>query len=324
MTVTSNATTARRVTAPGAGLALGFLGVLGFSFSLPATRLAVADLDPWFVTFARALAAAALAALYLVAVRAPAPTRAQWRKLALVAGGAVLGFPLLTGLALVTSESQHGAVVVALLPGATALAAVALAGERPGPLFWAAALAGLLVVVTFTVAGAGGEITVADLFLLGAVAVCAVAYAVGGALSRDLGGARTICWALVLSVPVTAPVAAVSAATTSLHAGPAAWLGLAYVSVISMFLGFFAWYAGLARGGVAKVGQVQLLQPLLTFLWAGLILGERVGLGTVLAATGVLASVIVTQRARVRRHDEGVAPERLTGPAAPWPPRARP
>src|SRR6185503_4147857 len=167
------------VTRPPAGLVLGLLGVLGFSFSLPATRLAVEDLDPWFVTFARAAAAAGLAALYLLAVRAPLPTRAQWRRLALVAGGAVVGFPLLTGLALVTSESQHGAVVVALLPAATALAAVARAGERPGPLFWIAALFGLLIVVTFTVANSGGAITAADLFLLAGVAVCAVAYAEG-------------------------------------------------------------------------------------------------------------------------------------------------
>jgi drug/metabolite transporter (DMT)-like permease len=135
-----------------------------------------------------------------------------------------------------------------------------------------------------------------------------VAYAEGGVLSRDLGGARTICWALVLSVPVTVPIAAVSAATTTLQAEPAAWLGLAYVSVISMFLGFFAWYAGLARGGVAKVGQVQLLQPLLTFVWAGLVLGEHIGLGTVLAATGVLASVVVTQRARVRHQERPPSP----------------
>ena len=299
MSAVGNAIGARAITRPRAGLALGSLGVLGFSFSLPATRLAVEDLDPWFVTFARAVAAAALAALYLVAIRAPRPTRAQWPSLAIVAGGAVVGFPLLTGLALVTSEAQHGAVVVALLPAATALAAVARAGERPGALFWIAAVAGLLVVLAFTVAGASGAITGADIFLLGAVAVCAVAYAEGGALSRELGGAQTICWALVLSVPVTLPIAAVGAATTSLHAGPDAWLGLAYVSVISMFLGFFAWYAGLARGGVARVGQVQLLQPLLTFAWAGLLLGEHVGLGTVLAAAGVLASVVVTQRARV-------------------------
>jgi drug/metabolite transporter (DMT)-like permease len=302
-----NAISGPSITRPGAGLLLGLLGVLGFSFSLPATRLAVQDLDPWFVTFARAALAAVLAAAYLLAVRARLPSPEQWRRLALVAGGAVIGFPLLTGLALVTSESQQGAVVVALLPAATALAAVARAGERPGPVFWGAAVAGLLVVVTFTVANAGGAVTGADVLLIAAVAVCAVAYAEGGVLSRDLGGARTICWALVLSAPVTVPIAAATAATTSLEAGPTAWLGLAYVTVISMFVGFFAWYAGLARGGVARVGQVQLLQPLMTFLWAGLILGEDVGPGTVLAATGVLASVVVTQRARVAQRSRPAA-----------------
>ena len=212
-----------------------------------------------------------------------------------------MGFPLLTGLALVTSEAQHGAVVIALLPAATALAAVARAGERPGALFWIAAVAGLAFVVAFTVAGASGAVTGADVFLLAAVAACAIGYAEGGALSRRLGGARTICWALILSLPVTLPIALISAATTSLDAGPNAWLGLAYVSVISMFLGFFAWYAGLARGGVARVGQIQLAQPLLTLLWSALVLGEHVGPGTLLAAVGVLASVVATQRARVRQ-----------------------
>jgi drug/metabolite transporter (DMT)-like permease len=132
MRLLNNAISVKPVTPARGGIALGLLGVLGFSFSLPATRLAVTDLDPWFVTFARAVAAAALAAGYLLAVRAPLPTAAQWRRLAVVAGGAVVGFPLLTGLALVTSESQHGAVVVALLPAATALAAVVRADERPG------------------------------------------------------------------------------------------------------------------------------------------------------------------------------------------------
>ena len=299
MRTSDNATEPRRVTPGRAGLLLGLVGILGFSFSLPATRLAVADLDPWFVAFGRAVIASALAIAYLAAVRAPLPTAVQWRRLLLVAGGAVIGFPLFTSLALVTSESQHGAVVVTLLPAATALAAVARAGERPGPLFWAAALAGLAVVLGFTLAQTGGAVTAADAFLLVAVATCAVAYAEGGALSRELGGARTICWALVLALPVTVPVAALTVATTGLQAGPSAWLGLAYVSAISMFLGFFAWYAGLARGGVARVGQVQLLQPLLTLVWAALVLGEHVGPGTVAAALGVLASVVVTQRARI-------------------------
>lgn len=309
---------------PGAGVLLGFLGVLAFSFTLPATRVAVEDLDPWLVAFGRAVVAAALAGAYLAATRAPLPTRAQWRRLVLVAAGVVIGFPLFTSLALVTSESQHGAVFNTLLPAATALAAVVFAGERPGALFWGAAGTGLAIVLGFTLAQSGGAVTTADACFLVAVALCAVGYAHGGVLSRELGGARTISWALLLSLPLTVPVTAVAAGATTLDAGADQWLGFAYVSVISMFLGFFAWYAGLARGGVAKVGQVQLLQPLLTFVWAGLILGEHVAPGTVLAGLGVLASVVVTQRARVVGHHSRPCPSPPTSSASPIPPRPTP
>jgi drug/metabolite transporter (DMT)-like permease len=305
MSSLSNATGRRAVTATRSGVLLGLVGVTAFSFSLPATRLAVADLDPWLVAFGRAAIASLLAAGYLALTRAPRPSAAQWRRLAIVAGGVVVGFPLFTSIALQTSGSAHGAVVIALLPAATALAAVARAGERPGPVFWVAALAGLAVVFGFTLAEAGGSVTAADAFLLLATATCAVGYAEGGTLSRDLGGAQTISWALVLSAPVTIPVAAITAATTGLDAGASAYAGFAYVAAISMYLGFFAWYAGLARGGVARIGQVQLLQPLLTLVWAAIVLGEHVGPGTVLAAAGVLVSVVVTQRARVERAPAG-------------------
>lgn len=286
-----------------AGFLLGLTGVVAFSFSLPATRLAVEDLDPWFVTAARAAVAAALAGGYLAAVRAPTPTREQFKRLGLVAGGVVIGFPLFTALALTTSESAHGAVFVATLPAATALAAVLFAGERPGLVFWLAALAGLAIVAGFSLAESGGSLVAADGFLFAAVALCAVGYAHGGMLSRALGGARTISWALVLSAPVTVPVALVLAATTAPSGGASAWAGFAYVSVVSMFLGFFAWYAGLGRGGVARIGQVQLLQAPLTLCWSALVLGESVGPGTFLTALAVLATVVVTQRARVARDD---------------------
>ncbi len=281
------------------GLVLGMVGVAAFSFSFPATKLAVSGLDPWFVAFARATVAAALAAGYLRAVGAAWPTGTQWRRLAIVAGGIVVGFPLLSGLALVTAGSAHGAVVIALLPAATALAAVARAGERPGPAFWAAALSGLAVVLAFTLAQSGGGLAGSDVLLLAATAVCAIGYAEGGALARELGGARTVAWALVVAAPLTVPAAAALAVATDLSAGPAAWAGFAYVSAVSMFLGFFAWYAGLARGGVARIGQVQLMQPLLTLIWSALVLGEHIGAWTLLAAAGVLASVVATQRARV-------------------------
>lgn len=305
MSIESNVTRPRTITqvarhsALPPGLLLGALGVLGFSFSLPATRLAVADLDPWFVAFGRAVVAGGLSVALLAITRAPRPTAAQWRALAIVALGVVAGFPLLTSLALHQLPASHGAVVVGMLPAATAVAAVLRAGERPSGAFWLASGAGLVAVVTFALTRGGGALHLADLELLGAVVLCALGYAEGGRLSRELGGARTICWALVLSLPVTTVITAVALARNGAHAGTDAWLGFAYVSVISMFLGFFAWYAGLARGGVAKIGQVQLAQPVLGLTWAALILGEDFGAATIGASVVVLACVVATQRTRV-------------------------
>jgi drug/metabolite transporter (DMT)-like permease len=288
------------------GLALGFLGVLGFSFSLPATKVAVADLDPWFVAFGRAAVAAVLAAIVLAATRARRPTAAQWRALAVVSAGVIVGFPLFTSLGLQHAEAAHGAVVVAVLPAATAIAAVLRAGEHPSPAFWAAALAGLAVVVAFALSGASGGLSAADGWFAAAVVACAFGYAEGGVLARDLGGAQTISWALVATAPVSFAIAAVTW-TDPGQVSSDAWLCFAYVSVVSMFLGFFAWYGGLARGGVAHVSQVQLVQPLLTLLWSGLVLGEHVGAWTLIAAVAVLACVAITQRARVVA--DPVAPE---------------
>ncbi|GAA3303587.1 DMT family transporter [Dactylosporangium vinaceum] len=281
---------------------LGFLGVLGFSLSLPMTRVAVEHLDPWFVAFGRAVGAGALAMAYLVAVRAPRPTPAQWRRLAVVALGVVAGFPMFTSLALQTSTAAHGAVVVALLPAVTAGFAVLRAKERPAPAFWLAGGAGLLAVLTFvtlsgTVSGALGW---ADLFLLAAITLCGLGYAEGGALARDLGGARTICWALVLSLPFSILVTGVAALRHPPHAPLPAWGAFAYLTLISMFLGFVAWYSGLARGGVARVGQIQLAQPVLTLGWSAWLLHEHVATAALVAALFVLASVALTQRLRTR------------------------
>jgi drug/metabolite transporter (DMT)-like permease len=280
------------------GLFLGTLGILAFSFSLPATRLAVADLDPWFVAFGRAAVAALLAACYLAATRAPPPEAGQVRSLAIVVAGVVVGFPLLTSLALEAETASHGAVVIAILPAATAVAAVARAHERPGRGFWFASGAGLVAVLAFVASQGLGGVRLADLWLLGAVVLCAIGYAEGGALSRTLGGARTISWALVLAFPLTLAVAVGVVLGGGLHASGTAWLGFGYVSAFSMFLGFFAWYAGLARGGVARIGQVQLAQPVLTLGWAALLLSEHVSALTLLTAVAVLACVAATQRAR--------------------------
>lgn len=290
-------------------MVLGLLGVVSFSMSLPATRAAVGDLDAWFVAFGRAVGAGLLALAYLAVTRAPRPTAGQWRRLAVVALGVVVGFPLFTSLALVTSTASHGAVVVALLPAITAGFAVLRSGERPAPAFWVAGGAGLAAVLVFLVASGAvsGSVGPADLFLLAAVTLCGLGYAEGGALARDLGGARTICWALVLSLPVTAAVTAVSVVRQPPHAPASAWAGFAYLTVVSMFLGFFAWYGGLARGGVAKIGQLQLSQPVLTLAWSALLLGEAVPPGAVVAAVAVLGCVALTQRLRSQRPIDDIA-----------------
>lgn len=301
MEAASNATRLRGVTLPAdsrlAGLLLGSLGVLAFSFTMPATKLALPALDPWFLASGRAVVAAILAAVVLRVTRAPRPARGDWRRLAIVAAGVVLGFPLFSSLALETGGAAHAAVIAGVLPAMTAVAAVARAGERPGLSFWIAALTGLVVVTGFALMQSGGAPTASDAFMLAAVVLCALGYAEGGALARTLGGAHTICWALVLALPAMLPVAILAAP----HAPPDAVsiLGFAYISAISMFLGFFAWYGGLARGGVARVGQVQLAQPLLTIGWSALVLAEAVDPWTLLAAGGVLISVAASQRARV-------------------------
>jgi len=291
-------------------LFLGFLGVLGFSGSLPATRVAVEELDASFVGLGRAVVAAALGGALLLVTHQPRPARSQLGRLALVALGVVIGFPLFTAFALRELSSAHGAVIVGLLPAATAAMAVARVGERPSRGFWLASGLGLVAVLAFAATQGAGLPTAADGLVLIAVAFGALGYAEGGALSRELGGWQTICWALVLSMPLVFPLAAVAAVTGDLSGGAGAWAGFAYVSLVSMFLGFFAWYAALARGGVAKIGQVQLAQPVLTLAVAAALLGERVDLATIIASLAVLASVAGIQRTRV----EVKAPAREAAP----------
>jgi drug/metabolite transporter (DMT)-like permease len=277
----------------------GALGVLGFSFSLPATRLAVAELDGTLVGLGRAVAAAAVAVLLLAVTRQRLPPRRVWSRLAVTALGVVVGFPLFSAWALTQVPAAHGAVIVGLLPAATAVMAVLRGGERPSIGFWLASLLGLLAVCAFAAAAGGGAPQPADGLILVAVVLGALGYAEGGALARELGGWQVISWALVLSMPALLPVVAWRVIASGLSASLPAWLGFGYVSLISMYFGFFAWYRALAMGGVAQIGQIQLGQPVLTMLWSALLLGERVSWEMALAAAAVLASVALTQRARV-------------------------
>ena len=280
---------------------LGFLGVLAFSFTLPATRIAVEDLDPTFVGIGREALAALPAALILLVSRTSLPSRPQLVRIGIVAFGVVFGWPLFTALALQHLTSAHSAVIVGLLPAATAVAAVLRAGERPSRAFWLASFAGLVAVLAFAATRGAGLLSTGDVFILIAVALSAIGYAEGGALAREMPGWQVICWAVVLSLPLTLPIGLIAAAGSDLHAQGDAWLGFAYVAAVSALLGFFPWYAGLARGGVAKIGQIQLVQPLLTLVWSAWLLDEHIGVATLVASIAVVASVVATQRTRVAR-----------------------
>ena len=274
---------------------------MSFGLTLPATRIAVAELDATFVGLGRAIVAAILSAILLIATRQKLPTRDQIIPLAIVALGVVVGFPFLSAWAMRRVPASHGAIVVGLVPLATAVAGVVRAGERPSRRFWIAGLAGSAVVVTFALVSGGGRLEIADLALLGAVIASAIRYAEGGRLARTMGGPRVICWALILAAPfLTVPVA-MAMAEHGLTASAGAWMGFAYVSGISMFLGFFAWYHGLALGGIARVGQLQLLQPFITIAASALILGEKITPMMVVALLLVVATVAAGRSARVGR-----------------------
>ncbi len=300
------------------GLLLGGLGVVAFSLTLPATRVADPAFGPITVGVGRAVAAAVLAAIVLRARGEQLIVPALVPRLGIVVAGVVVGFPLLTAFALQDVNSAHAAVVSGLLPAATAGMAVLRAGERPRRAYWLALGVGLAAVVIFAALAGAGRPRLADVLVLAAVGLAGLGYAEGAALAREYGGWRVICWALVLAAPILAPATALALVLhPPQHVTIAALAGLGYVSAISMFLGFFAWYAGLARGGVARVGRLQLVQPVLTLGWSVLLLGEHISIATAIAAVIVLATVTVGRKARV---DQTLPAHR----AAPEPPTEPP
>lgn len=269
----------------------GAAGVLIFSGSLPATRMAVQGFDPLFLTGARATLAGVLAALLLAARRAAVPGRADRIALGAVALGVVVGFPLFSALALTHIGAARALVFIGLLPLATALFGVLRGGERPRPAFWLFALAGGVLVAGYAGARGGGTVSVGDLWMLAAVAVCGFGYAEGGRLSRTMGGLAVIAWALTLAFPVMLAWMLACAPATLSGISPIAWAGLGYVTLFSMLIGFVFWYRGLALGGIATVGQLQLLQPLLGLGLAALLLGERVDMAMLGVTVGVIGCV---------------------------------
>ncbi|MES2956828.1 MAG: DMT family transporter [Pseudomonadota bacterium] len=287
------------------GFALGVLGVVIFAMTLPMTRLAVGaagdpQLPPAFVTAARAGLAGLLSLAYLRWVGAALPPRGHWPALALCALGTVLGFPLLLALALRHVDATHAAVVTGVLPLGTAVAAALWLGQRGSRGFWVCAVVGCVLVLAFAAHQGQGSLSAADGLLLLAVACASVGYVAGAQVSARLPAEQVICWVLVLSLPLTLPAMVATWPTDAVAVRPSAWGGLAYVTLFSMWLGFFAWYRGLALGGVLRVSQVQLLQPFLALLFAVPVLGERLDSVTVLFALAVMAVVLAGKRMPLR------------------------
>jgi drug/metabolite transporter (DMT)-like permease len=289
------------------GLWLGLLGIAIFSVTLPMTRLAVGTADApqmsgFFIAFGRAVVAAVLSLGLLLATRAPMPRRDDWLPLAITAGGVVFGFPVLTSVAMRYVEAVHASVIVGVLPLATAAVGALLHRQRPSLGFWLCAAVGSALVVGFAMLRAGPNtgsgLALADGLLLGAMLCAAVGYGYGARLSQHMQPEHVICWALVIALPLTLPLAAWTWPQTTLNTS--AWLGFAYLAVFSMWLGFFAWYRGLALGGTVRVSQVQLVQPFLSMLFAVPLLGEHLDAVTVGFGLAVIATVFAGKKMPVR------------------------
>lgn len=274
------------------------LGVAAFSLTFPATAWGLESFGPWSLVAVRSVLAALIAGGCLIALHVPLPARRHWAGLAVVAAGVVVGFPLLTTLALQTSTTAHAAVVVGLLPLTTALFSALRVGTRPSRIFWLAALAGATAVAVFTVQQSGGTLTTADLYLFGALLVCAAGYTEGGRLARVMPGWQVVGWALVLCLPISVPAAAVALPHEAVQLSWHGVTGLLWVAAGSQFLGLVVWYRGMAAIGIPKASQLQLAQPLLTLVWSVLLLGEHLTVAAPLTAAAVLVCIAVTQRTR--------------------------
>ncbi|MFJ9812345.1 DMT family transporter [Streptomyces sp. NPDC101158] len=292
------ATAAASRRTPSSGTLLAALGVVSFSLTFPSTVWGLESFGPWSLVAVRSVLAALVAGAFLLAGRVALPDRRHWAGLAVVAGGVVVGFPLLTTLALQTSTTSHAAVVVGLLPLTTATFAAIRTGRRPSRAFWAAAVAGAVVVLAFTLQQSGGALSTGDLYLFGALLVCAAGYTEGGRLARLMPGWQVIGWALVLCLPLMGVGAAVALAYEPVHVTAHGIVGLVWVAAGSTFFGLYVWYRGMAAIGIPRASQLQLAQPLLTLFWSVTVLGEELAPAAPLAAGAVLVCIAVTQRAK--------------------------
>lgn len=283
------------------GLLLGFIGVAVFGGTLPATRIAVSGFDPLALTALRTAIAGLCALVLLLVLRRPLPPRRLWPQLAIAMLCVSILFPLLMALAVQTVDASHGGVVLGILPIATALVAVVITHERPKPLFWFASILGAALVVAFALRQGGGTLSTGDLLLFAAVVVSSVGYAFSGRLTAQMPGWEVISWVLVMALPISLPAAALTIPADLTHIALKPWLALLYVAVFPQWIGFFAWNAGIAMGGIARVSQVQLLQPFITFALAAFFNDETITLQILLFAAAVVATVAIGARTQVRQ-----------------------
>jgi drug/metabolite transporter (DMT)-like permease len=284
------------------GLLLGFVGMVIFGGTLPATRLAVSAIDPIALTALRAAIAGVCSLVLLIALRRPLPPRALWPQLVIAMVCVVILFPLFMALGMQTVDASHGGVVLGVLPIATALVAVAITHERPRPLFWIASLAGAALVIAFALRQGGGAMSSGDLLLFAAVAVSAIGYAFSGRLTSSMPGWEVISWVLAIALPISIPAAWFTMPADMMQLPAKPLLGLLYVAMFSQWIGFFAWNAGMAMGGIARVSQMQLLQPFVTFGLASLFNGETITWQIVAFAAAVVATVAISTRTRAKAH----------------------
>ena len=282
------------------GLLLGFVGMAIFGGTLPATRIAVSAIDPLAMTALRTAIAGLCSLALLIVLRRPLPPRALWPQLAIAMLCVSIFFPFLMALGVQTVDASHGGVVLGILPIATALVAVLITHERPRPMFWIASIAGAALVVAFALRQGGGAFSAGDLFLFAAVAVSAVGYAFSGRLTAQMPGWEVISWILVMALPISLPAAALTMPADIGDISLKPWLALLYVALFSQWIGFFAWNAGMAMGGIARVSQVQLLQPFVTFALAALFNDETITLQILLFAAAVVVTVAISTRTRSR------------------------
>jgi drug/metabolite transporter (DMT)-like permease len=300
----SSVTLDRSVAVP--GFVWAGLGVLAFSFTFPATVLAERSLDPTLVGAGRSVLAAALAVLFLCGAGASFPAREHWAGLITVALGCGIGFGLLSAVALPHTSSTHAAVVIGVLPAVTAIIAVVRNGERPSLLFWAASALGGGIVVVYALSRRSGSFGAPDLLLVAALLVTAMGYAEGGRIARSIPDWQVMAWGVLFALPISLPITVVALFQHPPgHVHPSALAGFVYIGAVSMLIGLYAWYRGLAKVGIARASQIQLTQPLLTIFWSSLILGDRLDGRAVVAAIGVSGCVLITQRSRVSRSAVG-------------------